>query len=222
MADDIEEMIKTAQGLKATGNDFFKKNDFQKALASYTKIFLYTNHLDKDKGMTESQSQQIKELRIAAYLNCATCFLKQSKYDKALSQIELLLNVEKDYPKAIFRRGQIYLAKGELDLAKKDLRAAAKTFPKDATLKQDLQTLAKKGVEAVEKQKKTMNKFAYKLQKENIKLAQEEEEKEIQEEKKKKKKKRKRKEKWVLKKKIKKKKRQNLSKDRLMIQCGEN
>jgi len=36
---DVQENINTASDLKNKGNDFFKNQDYQKALAQYTKIF---------------------------------------------------------------------------------------------------------------------------------------------------------------------------------------
>jgi len=177
---EIEENIKKATEFKIKGNDYFKAKEYDKACVSYSKLPLYLNHLTQGaKGVTEGHFQTINELKLAAFCNSATCYLKQSKLEQALDQVENALKVEADYPKAIWRRGQIYLERGNLDWARRDLRQAAKAFPTEATIRKELALVDEKEEKQKQKHEQEMRalgpKMKVKLEKDS-KVAEEAEE----------------------------------------------
>jgi len=164
--EEIGQYLKTGLDLKEEGNALFKAGQVEKALAKYTKIFLWVNGLNPGAnitGMMEDQSRvpkptedqqvQIKELRVTANLNCATCYLKMGKPDKALDFCGKALEQDADNKKAVWRRGQAYLAMNDVDNAQKDLEASKVAFPTDKGVAADLATLAKKFEEHKQKER---------------------------------------------------------------------
>jgi len=154
---------------------------------AYSKIPLYLNHLTQGTpGVTEEHLKTITELKLASFCNSATCYLKQGKLEQALDQVENALKVEPDYPKAIWRRGQIYLERGNLDWARRDLRIAAKAFPTEATIRKELALLDEKEEKQKkkhEKEKKKMGpKMMEKWENDQKELEEQEEEKKKKEE----------------------------------------
>jgi len=179
---EVEENIKAAADFKAKGNDFFKATEYHKACVAYSKIPLYLNHLTQGvPGVTEEHLKTMKELKLASFCNSATCYLKQGKLEQALDQVENALKVEADYPKAIWRRGQIYLERGNLDWARRDLRAAAKAFPTEATIRKELAIVDEKEEKQKKKHEKTMQKLGPRMkesiEKESKALEEQEEQK---------------------------------------------
>ena len=132
-----------------------QERKFQEALKYYTKIFLYTNHLDVPQelaglpGMSSHSgpevSADIKEgalrLRIVANQNCAQCFFMLKKYAKVIEFAQRALKLDAAAGKALMLRGRARLRLGELDAAEADLRSIASKFPR---VRADFELLKKK------------------------------------------------------------------------------
>jgi len=158
---DVAQLLKTASQFKADGNEFFKKQEYRKALAKYGKIPLYVNGLSFKPVSNDpakiDEANLVKELRIVGNVNSAMCCLKLNEFDRALDFSQRALNVDPTHKKAIFRHGQSLLRLGDLDGAEKDLTASAINFPHDAEVAREIAVLNQKKLQQEQKQKQTFS-----------------------------------------------------------------
>jgi peptidyl-prolyl isomerase D len=75
-----ETRLKAATDIKNQGNDFFKKNEINKAIGKYSKSKRY---LPEDKS-----SKEVSELELSLHLNLAACYLKEKEYQMAINECE--------------------------------------------------------------------------------------------------------------------------------------
>uniref|UniRef100_A0A7S3ZF81 peptidylprolyl isomerase n=1 Tax=Lotharella globosa TaxID=91324 RepID=A0A7S3ZF81_9EUKA len=173
MSEDTEDttspewMMKMAMELKTDGNAFYKQKQYQKALAKYTKIFLYVDHLtvpqdlksmvgNKAPSSGSVKPEDIKKIQVVANQNCAMCYLRQERFDKSEEFCNRALKIKPDASKAIMIRGRarLRLKPPNLDGAQEDLNLAAKAFPNDKNIKNDLEALKKSFKKVRDKQRK--------------------------------------------------------------------
>eukprot|EP00808_Paulinella_micropora_P026566 g25626.t1 len=130
--------IATARTLKEEGNDLFKAKEYKMALAKYTKIFLWVNHLDVPTELAQMTTAtpvkqdiktQARELRLAANTNCATCYLRLNDLDKAKEFVERGLALDANSPRCRLIRGQVAWRTGDLETARSDLESVKDVFP---------------------------------------------------------------------------------------------
>lgn len=136
--DQLNKEYKSAMALKAEGNAHFKKQEYQKALKSYSEILLEvgmnsTADITMLMGQFESMSQSdesvkkiksaINALRVAAFNNMAMVHLCRSEYRKAVRNCTKAIECSSrrfNY-KALLRRGRAYRHLRESGKARKDL-----------------------------------------------------------------------------------------------------
>mmetsp|Transcript_4502 Transcript_4502/g.6737 ORF Transcript_4502/g.6737 Transcript_4502/m.6737 type:complete len:228 (-) Transcript_4502:217-900(-) len=141
MSDDTSAlaMMKKATELKNAGNIFYREKKYQKALAKYTKIFLYVNHLtlpDNLKQMVGTRApdtsnveqKDVKKIQVVANQNCALCFFQLKRYDKCEEFCNRALAIDSKAPKATMMRGRARVRLGNLDGAQADLEFALEKF----------------------------------------------------------------------------------------------
>lgn len=169
---DPRALIEQAEAHKQTGNAFFKEGNYQKALGSYHKVFLYVNGVqvpgEKSEatayanmmGKSTASSQvpadkveALKQLKQSTHLNMAACFLGVGKKSGTAAPegaraykrcVEVCTKVIAEGPctKALFRRGQAHLELGNLDEAKADLTEAERLEPEDVSIQRELRRIA--------------------------------------------------------------------------------
>jgi tetratricopeptide (TPR) repeat protein len=76
--------------------------------------------------------------RHGKFNNAAVIFLKLSQYQDAQDMCDKVLALEPNDTKALFRRAQSYVARGEFDNAVADLKAALQTDPLNTGIKTEL------------------------------------------------------------------------------------
>lgn len=159
MPQTTEEKIKVAQELKTKGNELFKQGEFKKAISFYKQVFLYINGLNSTLGSILSQQQskedpEVAKLRAQVNMNISFCYYKTQNYVKSFEHIQKCVQIEPENLKARYKRGQLYLMKGDLDNAKIDLEFVYSKNPNDEALIFDLKTLNEKYIEHEKKEKK--------------------------------------------------------------------
>eukprot|EP00743_Colponemidia_sp_Colp-15_P004703 GILK01005067.1.p1 GENE.GILK01005067.1~~GILK01005067.1.p1 ORF type:complete len:196 (+),score=26.75 GILK01005067.1:57-590(+) len=156
--------VRVAEGLKEEGNRHFKEGDTRRALSNYSKIFAYINGLHGDKSsmrqylkssdvLSEDDESKIQSLKLSAHLNMAACHIKLQQYTKVIDHCTKALDIS-PVVKAFFRRGQAYLALGDLDNAERDLNQAASLDPNDGAILTEKKKLQSKLAEHERKERK--------------------------------------------------------------------
>jgi len=137
---------------KLLGNEFFKQNKFDLALKKYQKALTYVN-VEVDFKTDEDKAKS-KEHKIPILLNMAQVNMKQKNYSDAVGNCEKVLDLDKNNIKAVYRRGQAWMALSEFDKANDDLVRAKELDPQNKEILTTLAALKKKIKEQQEKDKK--------------------------------------------------------------------
>jgi len=136
-----DEKLQIGLKSKEAGNEFFKKGDLGKALTNWYTALNYVNGL---YGLSKPQEQLANELKLSIYNNMATAHIKQGKHERAIEELNKVLELDSNNVKALFRRGKAYLAINDLDRARTDLEKAENLVPEDKDVKVELANLNKK------------------------------------------------------------------------------
>eukprot|EP00455_Lapot_gusevi_P036751 TRINITY_DN4091_c0_g1_i3.p1 TRINITY_DN4091_c0_g1~~TRINITY_DN4091_c0_g1_i3.p1 ORF type:complete len:185 (+),score=48.51 TRINITY_DN4091_c0_g1_i3:74-628(+) len=161
----VDEKLECASRLKEEGNQFFREQNFGKALSRYTKMFLYINGLMADglammvpasslPQTSEQQSQSIRQLQISAHLNSAACHLKLNQYDAAVKSSNKVLELDAGNSKALFRRAQAYNKLNNIDAAQEDLTRLLQLNPNDPLIRAEMQQVKQKLKQHQEKERR--------------------------------------------------------------------
>lgn len=152
--------LKKAREFKDQGNDFFKAEDFGKAMFQYhcgileVKAIISQNSKEL-KGfvpssakieVTVAEFQEAENLFVFLSSNLALCQLKLGKIDRAIKSCTEALNVDPKHSKSLYRRGKAYLEKSEwrdLEKSRHDLEEAKRLSPDDKAIDSLLQHLTK-------------------------------------------------------------------------------
>ena len=123
-----EEMIAELNTLKENGNNFFKEQDFEKALKEYKKGVDSLTAVPKQllTSLNEEQHAFLKDLKVKLANNAAMSCIKRKEYTEGLKYIEIVLGVDPQNGKAWFRKGQCYMETKELELAVKAFEESMK------------------------------------------------------------------------------------------------
>lgn len=97
------QFLRSSSNIKL-GNDNYKRNDFKEASKKYRKaIYLLENtHITNDDEETKWKGAMLK-----LYLNMSQTSLKQIKPKKAIFFCKLVLGIDADNVKALFRYGVV-------------------------------------------------------------------------------------------------------------------
>eukprot|EP01059_Diplonema_ambulator_P026127 TRINITY_DN4330_c0_g1_i2.p1 TRINITY_DN4330_c0_g1~~TRINITY_DN4330_c0_g1_i2.p1 ORF type:complete len:492 (+),score=178.40 TRINITY_DN4330_c0_g1_i2:1142-2617(+) len=161
-----KDKIKSATELKESGNAFLRNGEHKKASFDYKKAKVYlkgivgdgeggdqvgqiADNFMKKSGKVQKKSEEevkeARELNLVINNNLAQARLKLQDWQGAVQYATEVLSVDPENTKAMFRRGQAYLALGDLDGAKGDLEAVQKVDPKSvASALQELKLAYKK------------------------------------------------------------------------------
>ncbi|TPX69297.1 hypothetical protein SpCBS45565_g02544 [Spizellomyces sp. 'palustris'] len=168
----VEEKLGKGKEEKEKGNVEFKNGNLVKALRFYHQVFQQTNEkavlyltgLDNSsmssivpgKNLEEGVKKEIADTLKACYSNMAACYLKQSKYEKAIDVCEKVIKIDPQNAKAYFRRGQSHHKLNNLEKARTDLFRAAELAPQDAGIRAELNNVNDRLKELEEKSKQDL------------------------------------------------------------------
>lgn len=102
------------EATRIDGNDQFKKKNFELAFKIYERGVLIIHGCYK---LTEEQELQVRDHEIALNLNMAACKLQLQEWREAIAYCNIVLGMDKDNPKALFRLGQAHSSLGLLKQA---------------------------------------------------------------------------------------------------------
>ncbi|XP_015433460.1 PREDICTED: FK506-binding protein 59 isoform X2 [Dufourea novaeangliae] len=128
-----DERIEQAKIFKEKGTNYFKKDKYYLAITMYNKITEVLTSGNFDGSLKEEKDS----LMLSAYLNLALCYLKTDKNVEAKNACNQALELKPNNEKALYRRGQAYLALASPEIAIADFQEVLKIEPKNtAAVKQ--------------------------------------------------------------------------------------
>jgi tetratricopeptide (TPR) repeat protein len=108
---------------KEEGTELFKGGNYRPAAARYHKSL---THCAKFFDLTKEDEAEVKALKLALYLNLASCYIKMENWENVLRNCTDALSLDDKNVKALFRRAQYYEAKKDWDKALADLKTCGK------------------------------------------------------------------------------------------------
>lgn len=168
-----DEMIVQLNEIKDKGNNFFKEQDFGKAMKEYKKGVDSLSSLPKQfmSELSEEQHAFLKDLKVKLANNAAMSCIKRKEYTEGLKYIEVVLGVDPKNGKALFRKGQCYMETKEFELA-------VKAFEESMNVDKSAEDECKKNIRICQGSKQTRQRDERKLYSEVFKRMAAEEERE--------------------------------------------
>lgn len=161
-----DQLLEIATQLKAIGNDYFKKSEFDLAFKKYDKAIRYLNEKSDMEGKDPKEvTAQFTAAKIPCYLNKAMCGLKLNQPKASIAATTIVLEYDEsllkpaDITKAYFRRGLAKAMIKDEEGAIEDLEKAAARDATDAAIKRELQSLKQKVQLKKQKQKQAFSKL---------------------------------------------------------------
>lgn len=120
------------------GNFWFERNEYNMAIQCYRKALQYLDEASvgvqddptvKHVDLTNEQLQDLLEDRMRVNNNLAMAQMKVEAWDAALKSVESVLACKPENVKALFRKGKILDAKGQVNVAIPLLQKAATLDP---------------------------------------------------------------------------------------------
>ncbi|XP_076471077.1 peptidyl-prolyl cis-trans isomerase FKBP4-like [Babylonia areolata] len=148
---DVGEKIEQSKIIKEKGTAAFKKGNYQRALTIYEKIVRFLDH--ETSGLKGTEPQDRLQLLLAAHLNMAMCYLKLHNLRKAEEACEKALEMDSNNIKALFRRGQSRMERGEFTLATEDFSKVVELEPENKAAKNQIILCRQKEKAAYAKEK---------------------------------------------------------------------
>jgi len=103
------------------GNNYYKKGDYDKAIADYSQVIkLDPNHAN-------------------AYYNRGVAYDKKGNYDKAITDYSQVIKLVPNHANAYYNRGNVYYNKGNYDQAIADYSQVIRINPNDESARQNLE-----------------------------------------------------------------------------------
>lgn len=121
-----EQSMEQAKIYKEKGTNYFKENNYELAIKMYDKVHLFC---DNELHIKRDQNEEKKQLCLSSYLNMALCYLKTHQYVLAKDSCDKALTLDPKNEKALFRRGQAYLALASPEVAVNDFQEIMKMVP---------------------------------------------------------------------------------------------
>ncbi|SPO25105.1 related to peptidyl-prolyl cis-trans isomerase [Ustilago trichophora] len=136
----IEEQLIKAEELKSSGNHAFEKGGLTEALNKWHHSLLYCAGINSFASLygarsTDAENERAAGITSAVYNNMAACYLRQSKWEKAVYAASKTLALAPKNLKALYRRAEAYLELGRNQLAAKDIDIALDLRPEDAVIR---------------------------------------------------------------------------------------
>ncbi|GAC98754.1 hypothetical protein PHSY_006348 [Pseudozyma hubeiensis SY62] len=136
----IDEQLIKAEQLKSLGNKAYEQDVLTEALKQWHHSLLYCAGINSFASLYGARSTDVENERAAAiagavYNNMAACYLRQSKWEKAVYAASKALSLVPDNLKALYRRGEAYLELGRNQLAARDIDTALDLRPQDPVIR---------------------------------------------------------------------------------------
>ena len=133
-------LLSQATACKELGNTLFQEKKYKDAATQFIKAAKLSCCIFEDE---KSENQEVKNLRVACYSNCAQCLLALKEYNSAVSMCNEALRINDVHGKTLCRRGIAYMRQGLLKLARKDFEKAILLDSNNANVKKQIIKLEK-------------------------------------------------------------------------------
>lgn len=134
---DCNSVLKAVEDVKSIGTAEFKKQNYDIALAKYSKCDKLMKEYFPD-DLPEADISRVEKAKVAITLNVTLCSLKTRNFERAVMTASEVLYAsgatEKDKAKAYYRRGLGYKNLNDTDEALKDFKKALEINPNDAAI----------------------------------------------------------------------------------------
>ncbi len=177
----VESQLSRAHAYKESGSAHFRQKNYKLAIADYSKIFLWTNHLDVPSELKILKSQieepeavdekfdenendfptpvQVgiaRSLRLAANSNLATCYFRLEDYEKCRKFAESALSLDSNHSKSKLRIAQTIMRQtpSQFESAESLLNQVKAEYPTDPELLNELKLVQIEKNKFKEKQRK--------------------------------------------------------------------
>ncbi|KAL1496800.1 hypothetical protein AB1Y20_014386 [Prymnesium parvum] len=155
---ELDEKLMVQVRRKEEGNALFKKGEYEEALKKYEAAIEYTalgcevqKRDDRSLQQKERERKLADEVKMASHVNSALCYLRLaekayaherlSKREKAIEECNKALRIDRTHMKALYRRGQAYMAIGDCVNARDDLLSAARKAPDAKEIRDEIAKL---------------------------------------------------------------------------------
>lgn len=133
----LKKKLNKFDDVKEKANDAFKKGDHEEAIKYYSEC------LELDANY--------KSYNSIIYANRAAAFMKLTKYQEALTDCDKSIELNADYTKAYFRRGEIKVLLEEFDDAVRDFKKVHQLDPQYAGIREKVRDTEKAAKQAARK-----------------------------------------------------------------------
>lgn len=141
-----EERKQKVEEAKKRGNDFFKANNYARAMAEYTEAIDIADGDDAGESLDsldEPAAPLDGSVRAVLYSNRAFCHIKMENMGSAILDGTKGVEADESYSKAWYRRGSACMALGRYKEALRDLTQVCKITPNDRDARVKLQECKK-------------------------------------------------------------------------------
>jgi len=146
------EFIAASEKRKQQGNQAIKEDDFDGAIVRYKQALANFPMIREE--LTAEEEAEVKQIKLACYLNLAFCYLKRAGNEaKVIQNCDEALALDAKNVKALFRRGSAYLTNKEYQKAKNDFKLALEQDPSNKATQRQLAIAEKKIQEQVQREK---------------------------------------------------------------------
>jgi tetratricopeptide (TPR) repeat protein len=156
----FETRLETANKRRREGNEVLKETgDISKAICLWKKALYHAefDEMSYNYELMEQHRKMVDDTLLPIYLNMAMVQLKEGVNHDPIAVCKHCsdaLKIAPENSKALFRRGQAWILRNELDKAKADMLKAAKLQPKDKSLRAALEQIRDLQKQNREEQKK--------------------------------------------------------------------
>lgn len=158
-SNEISWWMNAVDSVKAFGNDHYKKQDFKMALRKYRKALRYLDVCWEKEEIDEEKSSHLRKTKSQIFTNSSACKMKLGDLKGALLDTDFAMREGEGNAKALFRRGQAYMALNDVDAAVESFKKALELEPNDGGIKKELAAAMKKIADRRDRERKAYSKM---------------------------------------------------------------
>ncbi|XP_061352813.1 peptidyl-prolyl cis-trans isomerase CYP40-like [Gastrolobium bilobum] len=156
--DEISWWMSTVDSIKSLGNEQYQKQDYKMALRKYRKALRYLDICWEKDDIDQEKSTALRKTKSQIFTNSSACKLKLGDLKGALLDCDFAMH-DGDNAKALFRKGQAFMALNDLDAAVESFKKALELEPNDGGIKKEFAAARKKVADRRDQEKKAYSKM---------------------------------------------------------------
>ncbi|XP_057419231.1 peptidyl-prolyl cis-trans isomerase CYP40-like [Lotus japonicus] len=150
--------MSAVDAIKGFGNEQYKKQDYKMAVRKYRKALRYLDECWEKDDIDKETSAALRKTKSQIFTNSSACKLKLGDLQGAVLDADFALH-EGDNAKALFRKGQAYMALNDIDGAVESFKKALELEPNDGGIKKEFAAARKKVADRRDQEKKAYAKM---------------------------------------------------------------